>query len=37
LDKVKRGGAGTFAVADANRARLEPLAFLYDVAERPRE
>jgi N4-(beta-N-acetylglucosaminyl)-L-asparaginase len=31
-----RGGAGTFAVANADGARLEPLAFLYPTSERPR-
>jgi N4-(beta-N-acetylglucosaminyl)-L-asparaginase len=33
----RRGrGAGTFAVANADGARLEPLAFLYPASERPR-
>jgi N4-(beta-N-acetylglucosaminyl)-L-asparaginase len=32
-----RGGAGTFAVANADGARLEPLAFLYPSSERPRD
>jgi N4-(beta-N-acetylglucosaminyl)-L-asparaginase len=36
-DRNIRGGTGTFAVANADGARLEPLAFLYPASERPRE
>jgi N4-(beta-N-acetylglucosaminyl)-L-asparaginase len=32
----KERGAGAFAVADADGARLETMAFLYSTAERPR-
>ena len=36
-ERERRPGRGRMAVADGSGARLEELAFLYSVGDRPRE